>query len=1024
MLALRKIFEARRKRRNSTSPPVTSEGPKEDSNFPAATDDLGRAEQVFKSIKDIITRTTHYNEQTVEYTDLLSYLNFIAAKHITQMPSRGGHWYLILTKARFFGQQVYLFGQQVESCTAGGENLARAVLVCCQFLLETGYAHAAALLPIFITLSELATLLYAVRQVRDLEKMPIAIKENAVDILCDLANLTGSIVAHYSQKIASLGAGQSVVIDLHQSIGNQITNIWRVKQELYDQIWSHSLGKRYFSLSLSDLQKKLDSAPLDSMYRALSGEVTNSFEHSEVHCYWFSEILYSFLESNVQVLSITGPAGSGKSVMAKWLRDKLLTASDEKIYITLNFEFAADTPGAATALSCVKSLLTQLLECNVGNIALLEPVIIAYEDYAGHRSSEKLEASLWNALRTGLVATQQGSTPILIITDGDDGIVGGDRAAIAFHNALRTSTSNVPGVRIITFSRPESYLSNGCRHIRITDRDIQRDIRAYFDQILLKSEYFDKLSPKMRHDLVGELLENANGSFLWAFYAGRLLQSASLESYQKLKDSITSDISSVLQATVSENRLRSDDMLGTILSYMLVATRPLTVEEFSQLLAVNVPKRSMDKDAIDFAKWVPGRCGDLIIIWRGSLHFRSSIVRSYLLQQAGKTLCTLQDAHFKLMMRTLVYTRLHVRTDRDPTLVNLGDSIANEFAASYELLPYAVQSWVVHFREAGLVDSTGAVVMRTHEFMDIASIFPDTVTFAQLERAWLHRNHSVPDPIVLHHLAYKVREAIFGRVHITVLQSLITLGSAHRHTNTSNIDSLSYLIQAIRLAIALVSRTSVIVADCARLFLSWTENTRTTERTEIVTYREEVLGIMITIYRAKYGFHSDEVIHWLKELAQLYMDIREEERATPIRREVYEAIKTRHGEKSEEAREICRAFGAIDVVFTVGHDLCSLDVLIYNMDENEVVEKMNITMALQLAQSYMTRGKFSLADRVYLALWRQISVLCTDDSDIDVQTAKVQVMLAYVTFLRRMNRVREALDISVGFWVSNEDFDM
>jgi hypothetical protein len=987
---------------------------------------FGRVRDVFQNVTSLITRNADFSESAVKETDFRAYLHFISDERLIHMPRRGSDWDRVLSNAQFFGLQVWLFGKKIDSYIPGGRDSAKAALASCQILLETGHAQAPALLPTFVALYELAMLLSNVGQLRDLEHMSAPIKENAAHIFCDLVSLTGDIAVHYSQKIAGLKAGLSVAIDFDHSFGNQITDIWRAKQALYDQIWAYKLGRKRFSITIESLRDRLSSSAEASVRSTLYDEVADSLERSEDTCHWVKHQLTQFLHSNDQVLSVTGPAGSGKSMLAEWVQERLSRPLDHQNYVTIDHTFPNDSPTEATALACVKNLLTQLLERNVGDIGLYEHLVIAFEDYAAHRSAEKLEASLWGALRSGLQVAQQqsGASSVVIITDGCDSIPGGDKSAIAFHTALRNSVSKLSGVRVITFSRPVSHLSDGCRHIVVSHQELQEDIRVHLGQTLAKSAFFNQLNASAREEIVEDLTAKAKGSFLWAYFAGRLFQAATQETLPKLKQTVTSDITSVLQTSISETRIKADATLQSVLSFMLVAARPFTVDELTELMAVNVTKRVMDKETLNLMKWVPEKCGDIVVIRGGRLHFRSSLVRTHLSKQMGTVLMAAKDAHLQLTMRALFYARLHLAVDRDPMLGSLDDGVIDDLVIKRKLLLYAVQNWTLHFKECGLVAADGAVTL-PQGFVDI---FPNTVTFALLERTFWQRSHSVEYTISLHQLGLRVRQASFGEKHITVLQSLITLSHSYRSLTSSSPESLSYLFKAIKLGAVMFSETSVVVSTCVSLFLSWTESIVITKRTEVVTYREEVIRIMITICKHKYGHSSDEVIRWYEKLSKLYVDIKEEEKATITYRELYEIIVVRHGKKSDKAREIGSVFGTLDVVLKgedAEKDIGGLEVLIFETNEDmEASDKMSITMTIRLALSYLNSGKFFLAERLYLTLWRRITALCTVDSKTEIHIAKIHIALEYVKFLRGLKRTEEASNILICLWAEYEHFNV
>ncbi|CAI6090167.1 unnamed protein product [Clonostachys chloroleuca] len=973
-----------------------------------------RVKDVFKSVTKKIVRIDEYDESFVRETDLHVYLQYISDERLIHMPRRGSDWDRVLGAAQFFGLQIWSFGDKINAFVPGAKDSAAAALVSCQILLELGHGQAQALLPTFIALYELAMLLCTVGQIRGLEHMPPVIKEDAASLFCDLVGLTGSIAIHYREKITAYRSGAKVKINFDTTFGKQITAIWDGKEQLQDHIWTSKLGRKRFSFTVPALRAKLQSpTEVSSVRGTLYDEVLESLERSEDTCYWIKHEIVQFFNSNEQVLSVTGPAGSGKSILAEWVQERLTRPLDQKHYIVLDYTFPFDSPVDANSLACIKSLINQLLDRSVGDIALFAQLVHAFEEFAAHQSTKQLEASLWKAFRSGLQAAEHGGATIVIIVDGCD--------EIAFHTTLRTSASKLPHVRVITFSRPVSHLSDGCKHIVITQQEVKEDIKAHLWENLSKVEYFhSKLDVGAREALVDELAEKSKGNFLWAFFAGRLLQGATLENYTTVKHNISSDVKKLLPALVGHTRLK-DDTLRHLLSFMVVASRPLTIQEAAELLATNTTKREMEKQTLDLIKFIPEKCGDVVVLHGGRLHFRSSLVLSFLQEQMGHTLLSVRETHLQLASKLLLYARLHLESDREPLIDELDDSVVEKLLGSHHLLLYVVQNWTVHFKAAGLVGAGGEIAL-PKGFVDL---FPHTVTFSLLERTCWDRLYTHQDVVGVHELALKIRETTFGEKHLTVLQGLITLGHVHRRISvTSTHGGATYLVRAVRLGQVVLSEYSAIVAACASLFLSWTETLVITQRTEIVTYREEMIRVMIKICKQKHGQSSDQVIFWYEALAKLYVEIKEVQNATIVYRELYEIVIIRHGKKSTKARQIGNVFGTLDVVLKgedAAKDTKELEVLIFETnDDMEVTDQLCISMMIRLAQSYISCGKLFLAERLYVSLWRRVSAMCTAGARIEVHISKIQIALEYVKFLRKVDRSVEASNILICLWAEYE----
>ncbi|KAK7432232.1 hypothetical protein QQZ08_001177 [Neonectria magnoliae] len=968
-------------------------------------EDFGRVREVTRDVTTVICRLSAYNESFVSEMDLRSYLQYISDERLIHMPRRGSDW---IAKINAF----------MPGCTGS----AAAALASCQVLLEIGHGQAKALVPTFMALYELAMLLSNISQIQDLEYMPRHIKESAAHIFCDLVQLVGHIASHYRQRISGLEAGASIKISFDSVFGNQIDRVWQAKNALYDNIWDFKLGSKGSPSDLQWLREKLQPSFGPSVRNTLYDEVLEQLDRSEDTCSWIKDTLVQFFHSNDQVLSVTGPPGVGKTVLAEWVQERLARPLDHRSYAVLTYNFPYDSAKEATSFSFVKSILFQLLERSVGNVVLYEQLIGAFRANSKHHDAEALEAALWQALHNGLRGAERDDSSIVLMTDGTDDTSGSTENSLGFHKKLRQCVAKLSHTRVITFSRPVPHMTDECRHFAITKQHVHEDIKVHLRQSLSKSHHWSELSFSTCEQLVEDLATRSKGSFLWAYYVGRLLaQETSHDGFLASAQSISSEISNVLGEILNRLDLKKNETLKYLLSFMLVTSEPFAVDEVAELLSIDLHKRVISSTTtLNMSKFISQKCGDFVVIRGGRLHFRSSVVRSYVHTLLGKSLFSTHDAHLQLTLRMLVYARLNLDVDQELLTEELEDQAVDAVLNSHRFLGYVMRNWVLHFRLSGLVDAKGNVKLAK----DFANIFPESLMFGLLERSCWRRHHSGQDMLNQHELALRVREACFGKQHITVLQSLITLGHVHVTISESPVCGAGYFYRAVKLGQIILSSTSTIVAACTSLFLTWTETIVITKRTEIITCREEMIRLMIVICKHRHGSSSDEVICWYEKLAKFYIDVKEEHRATVVYRELYEIIIIRFGKGSPRAREIGTFFGNLDIVFKgeeAEENIGELEDLIFETSgELEVTDQLCISMLIRLARSYVVCRKFYLAERLYISLWRRICVICHGTVSVDVHIAKIKIALAYVKFLREMKRIEEATTILICIWAEYE----
>ncbi|KAM0312410.1 hypothetical protein ACHAPQ_012232, partial [Fusarium lateritium] len=200
-----------------------------------------------------------------------------------------------------------------------------------------------------------------------------------------------------------------------------------------------------------------------------------------------------------------------------------------------------------------------------------------------------------------------------------------------------------------------------------------------------------------------------------------------------------------------------------------------------------------------------------------------------------------------------------------------------------------------------------------------------------------------------------------------------------------------------------------------------------TERTEIVKCREEMIRVWIEVCKHKHGQSSDEVICWYEKLAKLYICIHEEWRATVVYKELYEIIVIRYGKKSPEAGRIGAFFGTLDIVLKgeeAEKGICEFEEFIFETTEElDIHDHLCIAMMIKLAWSYHSCGKHYLAERLFISIWRRISITCRVNASIEVHTAKIQIALEYCKYLRKVHRKEEAHTILICLWAEYEHYD-
>jgi transcriptional regulator with AAA-type ATPase domain len=78
--------------------------------------------------------------------------------------------------------------------------------------------------------------------------------------------------------------------------------------------------------------------PQDSVVKTImSNQLYSEARRAEYTCEWFSAPLRKFTRNGKKVLLVTGAASTGKSVLARWIHEKMQESIDDDPFDVLSF---------------------------------------------------------------------------------------------------------------------------------------------------------------------------------------------------------------------------------------------------------------------------------------------------------------------------------------------------------------------------------------------------------------------------------------------------------------------------------------------------------------------------------------------------------------------------------------------------------------------------------------------------------------------------------------------------------------
>jgi len=441
-----------------------------------------------------------------------------------------------------------------------------------------------------------------------------------------------------------------------------------------------------------------------------------------------------------KILWIHGPAGFGKTVLCGRIIDHM--ESESSSYGRVLFFFCSgEDHDRKHPFAILKSWIGQLIAKDDTAVE-----IAMEDDQLQQKISEGTtmsEADLWSLLRK--MVTQASRCTLVI--DGYDECVDAVTKISKYHTQpwrihfLKELTKAISGTgtRVLLVSRNqpdiEMVMKESCgdpESLKVIDHAITRDDTTRDVSSFSEAVFARKLTMRAekRSAMADKAVEKSEGMFLWiALLDKNLREGATRWEVNKLLEETPSEIHDAYRRELDRILNPKGDQNLTaravvILKWILFATRPLTVREMAEAIAVsfndsppeyphdNLPdpftEESMDEKYVD--NYIRMPCGSLIELRKEdentplashTIHFVHFSVKEFLLQnpfcisKSNRRLCfgeenTEHDWMASLCLQYMCYDEF------DNASKNGLESIA-AFFGTYPFFSYTVASWHDHF---------------------------------------------------------------------------------------------------------------------------------------------------------------------------------------------------------------------------------------------------------------------------------------------------------------------------------------
>lgn len=827
--------------------------------------------------------------------------------------------------------------------------------------------------------------------------------------------------------------GSHAHLDIFEVFGETIQTFRSRKVEITQEIWNYQIENSGVeaedALDVDVLSRWL--TPQDPVLSSLSNDHTLFAEQqAEFTCLWFLKHLSHFMQCQDKFMLINGDSTSGKTVLAASIVERLQRPIGRKSYSTIFCSINAEIPSQATSLALVKSLLHQLLEIRIGNLSLYNALAEAYQHSKQCSTTEAYEQHLWDALTVALKHPYDNANDLVVIVDGLDELEGGVTTKQSVIEQLSRVVDNGQNVKFIALSKDlKMSSSKGGHHINISADDNRDDIRTVISQKLRENHIFQKKQFSEQEDVIGRILRIANGSFLLAIFAVDIL------SFAKADDSFFNGLKALESGTPSLNDFTqkllsaADPNSNTkmLISWLLSAARPLTFAELSILFSINLKGNTISDNHVDVVK-LTKPLKSILTFHENVVRIRHHTVHTALksIVDHGKFNMPVKDGQLDFLLRTLVYAKQTITDTRDPSLHSVDTLFVASLFRKYGLLEYAIRYWPYHLTHSSISKPSGEFALPS----DFHKVLPNNALLPLLEKTCWDTEYPTSKLIDLHHLVGRLRRQTLPENSVAVLQSYITIALYYQTINNST-EASKYWYDATQICCKVLNNVHKVTMECTNRFLSITETVVVTERTEVVTRREQLLQVLIKAYEYHYGATAEITIQTQQTLAELYVSIKEEHRATEIFTRIRDLTVRHYGRYSDEARGLNEH---LNVLLNKGKGQTQVNGHSGTIfgdtqkeDDTEIIlisEISQIEVWIRRADMFITKKDYFAAEQIYIELWQQVSSRCRTTRNVEWHEKSVDIAIIYSKFLKTQKREFESTSVMTCVWQEYEHHEL
>ncbi|KAF8489550.1 hypothetical protein F5888DRAFT_1892870 [Russula emetica] len=348
--------------------------------------------------------------------------------------------------------------------------------------------------------------------------------------------------------------------------------------------------------------------------------------HKKAAKWFFEGNIYQEWKSKGSLLWIHGKPGSGKSILCSTVIEDIKALCDAGQASMAYFYFDFRNANKQCLNDLLPSLLTQLSARSSPRCDILSKL---YSDHDNGRNQPS-DSVLTKCLEDMLSLPDQ--RPIYLIMDALDespitsGIPSARERVLLLLKQL--VDLGLPNLHICVTSRPEIDIRNAIEpltslRVSLHDQTGQKEDIADYVRSIVYSNLDTNMKRWKKEDkefVVKTLAERADGMFRWTFCQLEVLRDCLPSSVRRFLDELPESLDETYERVLREIKKPNRDHARRLLQCLVVAIRPLRVEELAEVLAIDfndaegIPKLNPNWRWEDQERALLTSCSSLIAI--------------------------------------------------------------------------------------------------------------------------------------------------------------------------------------------------------------------------------------------------------------------------------------------------------------------------------------------------------------------------------------------------------------------------